>query len=50
MAQGPTGLDPTIQAREIAFEADVQSVTPFAVPFIVATLGALGTGKVPSRP
>ena len=29
MAQGPEGLDPTIQAREIAFEADVQSVTPF---------------------
>jgi hypothetical protein len=22
----------------------------YAVPFIVATLGALGTGKVPSRP
>jgi hypothetical protein len=29
MAQGPDGLDPTIRTREIAFEADVQSVTPF---------------------
>jgi len=29
MAQGPEGLDPTVQTREIAFEADVRSVTPF---------------------
>ena len=29
MAQDPEGLDPTIQSREIMFEADVQSVTPF---------------------
>jgi hypothetical protein len=29
MAPGPEGLDPTIQTREIAFEADVRSVTPF---------------------
>jgi hypothetical protein len=29
MAPGPEGLDPTIRTREISFEADVQSVTPF---------------------
>jgi hypothetical protein len=29
MAQEPEGLDPTIRSREITFEADVQSVTPF---------------------
>ena len=29
MAQLPEGLDPTIQSREIVFEADVHSVTPF---------------------
>jgi len=29
MAQDPEGLDPTIRTRDIVFEADVQSVTPF---------------------
>ena len=29
MATLPEGLDPTIQRREIVFEADVTSVTPF---------------------
>ena len=29
MAQEPQGLDPTLRSREIAFEADVGSVTPF---------------------
>jgi hypothetical protein len=29
MAQVPKGLDPTTQTREISFEADVRSVTPF---------------------
>jgi len=29
MAHLPEGLDPTIQSREIVFEADVTSVTPF---------------------
>jgi len=29
MTQKPEGLDPTIQTRDIAFEADVRSVTPF---------------------
>ena len=29
MAHVPEGLDPTIQSRDIVFEADVQSVTPF---------------------
>ena len=29
MAHVPEGLDPTIQSREIVFEADVTSVTPF---------------------
>ena len=29
MPHEPEGLDPSIQRREIAFEADVQSVTPF---------------------
>jgi hypothetical protein len=29
MAHRPEGLDPTIQSREIVFEADVASVTPF---------------------
>jgi hypothetical protein len=27
--QEPEGLDPTIRTRDITFEADVQSVTPF---------------------
>jgi hypothetical protein len=29
MAHRPEGLYPTIQSREIVFEADVASVTPF---------------------
>ncbi len=29
MTHVPDGLDPTIQSRDIIFEADVQSVTPF---------------------
>ena len=29
MTPTPEDLDPTIQARDIVFEADVQSVTPF---------------------
>ena len=29
MTHAPEGLDPAIQSREIVFEADVQSVTPF---------------------
>jgi len=29
MTHVPEGLDPTIQSRDIVFEADVQSVTPF---------------------
>jgi hypothetical protein len=29
MTRDPEGLGPTIQTREILFEADVQSVTPF---------------------
>jgi hypothetical protein len=27
--RGPEGLDPAVQSREIVFEADVMSVTPF---------------------
>jgi len=29
MTATPEGLDPTIRTRDILFEADVQSVTPF---------------------
>ena len=29
MTHVPEGLDPTIQSRDIVFEADVHSVTPF---------------------
>ena len=29
MADTPSGLDPAIRKREIVFEADVRSVTPF---------------------
>ncbi len=29
MAHLPEGLDPAVQSREIVFEADVTSVTPF---------------------
>jgi len=29
MAGTPEGLDPAIRTRDIVFEADVQSVTPF---------------------
>jgi len=37
----PEGLDPTIRTREITFEADVQSVTPFLK---IATVGRDGAG------
>ncbi len=29
MAQIPEGLDPSVKSREVVFEADVSSVTPF---------------------
>ncbi len=29
MSCAPEGLDPAVQSREIVFEADVTSVTPF---------------------
>ena len=29
MSQPPPGLDPTIQSREVVFEADVSAVTPY---------------------
>jgi hypothetical protein len=37
----PEGLDPNIGAREIAFEADVQAVTPFLK---IATVSRSGGG------
>lgn len=37
----PEGLDPTITKREIVFEADVSSVTPFLK---VATVSRSGQG------
>ena len=40
MTQKPEGLDPTIQTRDIAFEADVQSVTPFLKLATVSLNGA----------
>ncbi len=40
MAQEPEGLDPTIQTREISFEADVQSVTPYLKLATVSHNGA----------
>jgi hypothetical protein len=40
MTPEPEGLDPTIQTREILFEADVQSVTPFLKVATVSHNGA----------
>ena len=40
MTRDPEGLDPTIQTREILFEADVQSVTPFLKVATVSHNGA----------
>jgi len=40
MAEEPPGLDPTVQSREITFEADVQSVTPFLKLATVSHNGA----------
>jgi hypothetical protein len=62
MAHVPEGLDPTIQSRDIVFEADVQSVTPFLKLVTVShngsahktfacdegpTLGGLGSAPTP---
>jgi len=43
MPQTPEGLDPRITNREIVFEADVQSVTPFLK---IATTSRGGTGHM----
>ena len=40
MTREPEGLDPTIQSREILFEADVRSVTPFLKLATVSHNGA----------
>ena len=40
MTRDPEGLDPTIQTRDILFEADVQSVTPFLKVATVSHNGA----------
>jgi hypothetical protein len=40
MTREPEGLDSTIQTREILFEADVQSVTPFLKLATVSHNGA----------
>jgi hypothetical protein len=62
MTHVPEGLDPTIQNRDIVFEADVQSVTPFLKLATVShngsahktfacdegpTLGGLGSAPTP---
>ena len=62
MPNVPEGLDPTIQSRDILFEADVQSVTPFLKLATVShngaahqtfacdegpTLGGLGSAPTP---
>ncbi len=62
MTHVPDGLDPTIQSRDIFFEADVQSVTPFLKLATVShnggahktfacdegpTLGGLGSAPTP---
>ncbi len=62
MAHVPEGLDPTIQSRDIVFEADAQSVTPFLKLATVShngsahktfacdegpTLGGLGSAPTP---
>jgi hypothetical protein len=43
MSTTPEGLDPRIRSREIAFEADVRSVTPFLK---LATVSRNGTGHL----
>ena len=43
MAHLPEGLDPSIETRQITFEADVMSVTPFLK---VATAHRGGTGHM----
>ena len=40
MAGEPEGLDPTIHTRDIFFEADVQSITPFLKLATVSHNGA----------
>ena len=62
MDRVPEGLDPTVQSREITFEADVTSVTPFLklatvhrgsaghMSFVCdegANLGGLGSAPTP---
>ncbi|MBI4608388.1 MAG: hypothetical protein HY726_05205 [Candidatus Rokubacteria bacterium] len=42
-AKAPEGLDPTITTREIVFEADVSSVTPYLK---VATVSRSGQGHM----
>jgi len=39
----PEGLDPSVKSREIVFEADVTSVTPFLK---IATVGRGGAGHM----
>ena len=41
MSSLPEGLDPTIQTREIAFDADVSMVTPF-LKLATVSRGAAG--------
>jgi len=43
MSPIPEGLDPAITSREIVFEADVTSVTPFLK---LATVSRGGTGRM----
>ncbi len=43
MAQVPEGLDPSIKTREVVFEADVRSVTPFLK---IATVSRGGAGHM----
>ena len=43
MAKVPEGLDPAIQSRQITFEADVTSVTPFLK---LATVHRGGSGHM----
>ena len=43
MSTIPEGLDPKIHTREMVFEADVRSVTPFLK---IATVSRNGTGHM----
>ena len=43
MSTTPEGLDPTVERREMTFEADVSSVTPFLK---LATVSRGGTGHM----